>query len=91
MGEGEQGSSEADGEGGDVMAEVEKERGEQGSKVKQKLLVNIASVMSCHGQVMSPKISDWMFQRSQVSGVALCMSKVKVPSVSQSVSESVSE
>ena len=31
MGEGEQGSSEADGEGGDVMAEVEKERGEQGS------------------------------------------------------------
>ena len=36
MGEGEQGSSEADGEGGDVMAEVEKERGEQGSKVKQR-------------------------------------------------------
>ena len=35
MGEGEQGSSEADGEGGDVMDEVEKERGEQGSKVKQ--------------------------------------------------------
>ena len=31
-----QGSSEADGEGGDVMAEVEKERGEQGSKVKQR-------------------------------------------------------
>ena len=43
------------------------------------------------GQVMSPKLSDQMFQRSQVSGVALCMSKVKVPSVSQSVSESVSE
>ena len=36
MGEGEQGSSEADGEGGDVMDEVEKERGEQGSKVKQR-------------------------------------------------------
>ena len=29
MGEGEQGSSEADQEGGDVMAQVEKERGEQ--------------------------------------------------------------
>ena len=40
------------------------------------------------GQVMSPKLSDQMFQRSQVSGVALCMSKVKVR---QSVSESVSE
>ena len=30
------------------------------------------------GQVMSPKLSDQMLQRSQVSGVALCMSKVKV-------------
>ena len=30
-------------------------------------------------QVMSPELSDQMFQRSQVSGVALCMSKVKVP------------
>ena len=30
------------------------------------------------GQVMSSKLSDQMFQRSQVSGVALCMSKVKV-------------
>ena len=40
------------------------------------------------GQVMSPKLSDQMFQRSQVSGVALCMSKVKVrDSVSESVSE----
>ena len=37
---------------------------------------------------MSPKLSDQMFQRSQVSGVALCMSKVKVrDSVSESVSE----
>ena len=43
MGEGEQGSSEADGEGGDVMAEVEKERGEQGSKVKQREM----GVMAC--------------------------------------------
>ena len=40
--------------------------------------------------VMSPQLSDQMFQRSQVSGVALCMSKVKVPwSVSQSVSDKV--
>ena len=40
------------------------------------------------GQVMYPKLSDQMFQRSQVSGVALCMSKVKVrDSVSESVSE----
>ena len=30
------------------------------------------------GQVMSPKLSDQMLKRSQVSGVALCMSKVKV-------------
>ena len=35
------------------------------------------------GQVMSPKLSDQMLQRSQVSGVALCMSKVKVPSVTE--------
>ena len=48
MGEGEQGSSEADGEGGDVMAEVEKERGEQGSKVKQREMGVMAnSVTSC--------------------------------------------
>ena len=39
------------------------------------------------GQVMSPKLSDQMLQRSQVSDVALCMSKVKVPSVSESISE----
>ena len=39
------------------------------------------------GQVMSPKLSDQMFQRSQVSDVALCMSKVKVPSLSQSVTQ----
>ena len=38
---------------------------------------------------MSPHHSDQMSQRSQVSWVALCMSKVKVPSVSQFVSESV--
>ena len=31
------------------------------------------------GQVMSPKPSDQMLQRSQVSGVALWMSKVKEP------------
>ena len=36
---------------------------------------------------MSPYFSDQMFQRSQVSRVALCMSKVKVPWVSESVSE----
>ena len=41
------------------------------------------------GQVMSPHHSDQMSQRSQVSRVALCMSKVKVLSVSQSVSQSV--
>jgi hypothetical protein len=41
------------------------------------------------GQFMSPHLSDQMFQRSQVSRVALCMSKVKVLSVSESVSESV--
>ena len=45
----------------------------------------------CHclffGPVMSSHHSDQMSQRSQVSGVALCISKVKVPSVSQSVSE----
>ena len=33
------------------------------------------------GQVISPHLSDQMSQRSQVSGVALCMPKVKVPSV----------
>ena len=38
-------------------------------------------------QVMSPCHSDQMSQRSQVSRVALCMSKVKVASVSESVSE----
>ena len=43
------------------------------------------------GQVMSPHHSDQMSQRSQVSRVALCMSKVKVLSVSQSVSSSVSD
>ena len=36
---------------------------------------------SFFGQVMSPHHSDKMYQKSQVSGVALCMSKVKVPSV----------
>ena len=42
------------------------------------------------GQVMSSHHSDQKSQRSQVSGVALCMSKVKVrESVSQSVSQSV--
>ena len=35
------------------------------------------------GHVMSPHFSDQMFQGSQVSRVALCMSKVKVPSVSE--------
>ena len=39
------------------------------------------------GLVMSPHHSDQMSQRSQVSGAALCMSKVKVAWVSQSVSE----
>ena len=34
--------------------------------------------------VMSAHLSGQMFQRSQVSGVVLCMSKVKVPSVSES-------
>ena len=33
------------------------------------------------GQVMCPHHSGQMSQRSQVSGVALYMSKVKVPSV----------
>ena len=49
----------------------------------------------CHclffGQVMSPHHSDQMSQRSQVSRVALCMSKVKVLSASEWVSEWVSE
>ena len=40
---------------------------------------------------MFPHHSDQMSQRSQVSRVALCMSKVKVLSVSESVSESVSQ
>ena len=39
------------------------------------------------GQVMSSHHSDNLSQRAQVSKVALCMSKVKVPLVSQSVSE----
>ena len=43
------------------------------------------------GQVMSPKLSDHILQRSQVFGVALCMSKVKVPSVSQWVTQWMSE
>ena len=56
MGEGEQGSSEADGEGGDVMAEVEKERGEQGSKVKQRemIVVNL-NVRPYKCGVISPR------------------------------------
>ena len=37
---------------------------------------------------MSPHHSDQMSQRSQVSRVALCMSKVKVPLVSESVTRS---
>ena len=37
---------------------------------------------------MSPHHSDQMSQRSQVSRVALCMSKVKVLSVSESVTRS---
>ena len=49
----------------------------------------------CHciffGQVMSLHHSDQMSQRSQVSRVALCMSKVKVLSVSESVSQWVSQ
>ena len=36
--------------------------------------------LSFYGQVMSPHHSDQMSQRSQVSRVALCMSKVKVVS-----------
>ena len=39
--------------------------------------------LSFFGQVMSPHHSDQMSQRSEVSRVALCMSKVKVLSVSQ--------
>ena len=39
------------------------------------------------GQVMFPHHSDQMFQRSQVSRVALCMSKVKVLWVTESVRE----
>merc|ERR1711989_177494 len=39
-------------------------------------------------QVMSPHHSDQMSQRSQVSKVALCMSKVKVASASQLVTRS---
>ena len=35
------------------------------------------------GQVMFAHHSDQVSQRSQVSGVALCMSKLKVPSVSE--------
>ena len=35
------------------------------------------------GHVMSSHHSEQMSQRSQVSRVALCMSKVKVPSVTQ--------
>ena len=35
-----------------------------------------------HCKVMSPYLSDQTFQRLQVSRVALCMSKVKVPLVS---------
>ena len=41
------------------------------------------------GQFMSPHHSNQMSQRSQISWVALFMSISKVPSVSESVSESV--
>ena len=41
------------------------------------------------GQVLSPRHFDQMSQRSQVSGVALCMSKVKVPWVSEWLSDKV--
>ena len=42
--------------------------------------------LSFFGQVMSPHHSDQMSQRSQVSRVALCISKVK-GTLSDSVSE----
>ena len=52
-----------------------------------------SSKLSKNCQVMSPHHSDQMSQRSLISSlesrVALCMSKVKVPSVSESVSQSV--
>ena len=55
------------------------------------LSLYLSSSLYFFGQVMSPYHSDQMSQRLQVSRVALCISKVKVPSVSQSVSQSVSE
>ena len=54
-------------------------------KIVQKMSNNCQNV----GQVMFPHHSDKMSQRSQVSRVALCMSKVKVLSVSQWVTQSV--
>ena len=41
----------------------------------------------CLCQLMSPHHSNQMSQRLQVSWIALCMSKVKVPSVSELVTE----
>ena len=55
-------------------------------KVLSKCICHCHCLCLCHclffGQVMSPHHSDQMSQRSQVSGVALCITKVKVPSVS---------
>ena len=50
---------------------------------------NCQSWQDCQnvGQVMSPHHSDQMSQRSQVSRVPLCMSKVKVPWVSEWVTQ----
>ena len=45
--------------------------------------------LSFFGQVICPHHSDQMSERSQVSRVALCISISKVPSASQSVSQSV--
>ena len=59
---------------------------ESGSNSIQILLIEHLMVMVI-GLVRSPHHSDQMSQRSQVSRVALCMSKVKVPWVSEWVSE----
>ena len=44
----------------------------------------VKKIQNCQnvGQVMFPHHSNQMPERSQISGAALCMSKVKVPSVS---------
>jgi len=73
-----------------VGKKVPKKFQKSSKKIPKKFLKSSKKIPN-NFQVMFPHHSDKMSQRSQVSRVALCMSKVKVPLVSELVSEWVSE